>query len=84
MATSGNEWQRVVQRVATSGKTSDNELQRVTTSDNEWQRVTTTDKGLQRVVQRVTTNVNEWPFQLIFLFFQMKEEYTTKHGKENF
>ena len=44
----------------------------------------TSDKEWQRVVQRVTTNVNKWPFQLIFLFFQIKEEYTTKHPKENF
>ena len=73
MATSDNEWQQVVQRVTTSG-----------TSDNEWQRVTTSDKEWQRVVQRMTTNVNEWPFQLIFLFFQIKEEPTTKYPKENF
>ena len=68
------EWQRVVQLVTTSG----------TTSDKEWQGVTTSHKEWQRVVQRVTTNVNEWPFQLIFLFFQIKEEPTTKHPKENF
>ena len=29
----------MVQRVTTSGKTRDNEWQRVTTNDNEWQRV---------------------------------------------
>ena len=47
-----NEWQRVVQRVTTSG-TSDNEWQRMTTSgttsDNEWQPVTSTDEKWQRV-----------------------------------
>ena len=36
---SDNERQRVVQQVKTSGTTSDNECQRVTTNDNEWQRV---------------------------------------------
>ena len=60
------EWQRVVQRVTTSGTTSDNEWQRVTTSgttnDNEWQRVT------------ISAN---------FSFFQIREEPTTKHRKEN-
>ena len=40
MTTSDNEWQRVVQRMATSGATSDNEWERVATNDNEWQRVT--------------------------------------------
>ena len=35
MTTSGNEWQRVVQRVTLS----DNEWQRVTTNDTEWQQV---------------------------------------------
>ena len=38
----------------------------------------------QRVVQRVTTNDKEWSFQLFFFFFQIKEEPTTKHPKENF
>ena len=57
----------------TSGASSDNEWY------NEW----------QRVVQRVTTsgsgttNDNEWLFPLIFLFFQIREEPTTKHSKEN-
>ena len=69
MTTSDNEWQRVVQRVTTSGTVSGNEWQRVTTSDNEWQSVTTSDKEWQRVVPRVTTHVNEWSFQLFFLFF---------------
>ena len=69
-----DEWYIEWQRVTKSG----------TTRDNKWQRVTTNDKKWQRVAQRVTTNANEWPFQLIFLFFQIKEEYTTKHPKENF
>ena len=79
MTKSDNEWHRVVQRVITSGTTSDNEWKRKTTSDNEWQRVTTRDNQWQRIVQRVTMNDNEWPFRLIFLFFQIKEE----HPKEN-
>ena len=54
-----------------------------TTSDNEWQWATTSDKEWQGVVQRVTTNFNEWPFRLIFLFFQIRGEPTTKHPKEN-
>ena len=52
-----NKWQRVVQWVTTSGTTSDNEWQRVTTSV---QRVTTNDNEGQRVVQRMTTSDNEW------------------------
>ena len=54
MTMSGNEWQRVVQRVTTSGITSDNDWQRMSKSDNEW--------------QRVTTNDNEWLFWPIFIF----------------
>ena len=27
---------------------------------------------------------NRWPFQLFFFFFQIKEEPTTKHPRENF
>ena len=52
MTTSDNEWQRVVQRVITSGSTNDNEWQQVTISAN-------------------------------FSFFQIREEATTKHPKEN-
>ena len=62
----------------------------MTTSDNEWQRVvqrvTTNDNEWQRVVQRVTTNDNEWQRVTIsanFSFFQIREEATTKHPKEN-
>ena len=52
MTTSDNEWQRVVQRVITSGSMNDNEWQQVTISAN-------------------------------FSFFQIREEATTKHPKEN-
>ena len=47
-----------------------------TTSDNEWQPVTTSG----------TTNDNEWQRVTIsasFSFFQIREEATTKHPKEN-
>ena len=51
-------WQRVVQRVATSGTTSDNEWKRVTTNDNEWYN------EWQRVIASSTTSrttsENEW------------------------
>ena len=43
----------------------------MTTSDNKWQRVTTSDKEWQRVT-----------ISAIF-FFQVREEPTTKHPKEN-
>ena len=57
----------------------------MTTSDNEWQRVTKSDKERQRVEQRVTTNVNEWPFQLIFFFlFKSKRSLPLSTLKENF
>ena len=39
----------------------------------EWQRVTTSG----------TTSDSERPFRPIFLFFQIREESTTKHPKEN-
>ena len=59
-----NEWQRVVQRVTTSGTTSDNEWQLVTTNDNEWynewQRVTRSGTTSDYEWQRVTTSDNEW------------------------
>ena len=32
----------------------------------------------------MTTSDNEWLFRLIFLFFRIREEPTTKHPKENF
>ena len=31
----------------------------------------------------MTTSDNEWPFQLIFLFFQIRQNPTTKQIKEN-
>ena len=50
-----NEWQRVVQRVATSGITSDNEWQRMTTSgttsDIEWREVTSGKFGRTSFLQ---------------------------------
>ena len=82
--TNDNEWQRMTTSSTKSDNEWHNEWQWMTTSDSEWQRVTTSDKEWQRVVQRVTTNANEWPFQLIFLFFQIKEKPITKHPKENF
>ena len=48
-------------------------IHRVTTSDSEW----------YNKWQRVTVSDNEWSFQLIFLFFRIKEEPTTKHSKGN-
>ena len=48
MATSDNEWKRVVQRMITRAKERQRVAQRVTTSgtasDNDWQRVTTGNK----------------------------------------
>ena len=51
-----------------------------TTSDNEWQRV------VQRVTTSGETNDNEWQRGTIlanFSFFQIREDATTKHPKEN-
>ena len=74
----------MVHRVATSGTTSG------TTSDNEWQRVTasgiTSENEWQRVTTSGTTNDNEWQRVTIsanFSFFQIRQEPTTKHSKEN-
>ena len=62
--------------MTTRGTTSDNERY------NEWQRAKTSDNESynewQRVVQRVTISAN------CFFFFQIREEPTTKHPKENF
>ena len=71
------EWQRVVQRVTTSGTTSDNEWQRVV------QQVTTNDNVWYNEWQRMKTSDNEWLFRLNFLFFQIRVEPTTKHPQEN-
>ena len=69
---SDNEWQRVVQRMTSSGTTSGIEwynkwqrmIQRVTTSgiasDNEWQRVRKNDNGWQRMTASHKTNEYEW------------------------
>ena len=64
-------------------------VHRVTTSDNEWQTVTTNDKQWQRMTTSGTTSDNECqrvtiPANFSFSFFQIKEEPTTKHPKENF
>ena len=50
------------------------------TSDNEWQRV------VQRVTTSGTNSDNEWQWATIsvnFSFFQIREEPTTNHPKEN-
>ena len=53
MTISDNEWQWVVQRVITSGTTSDYEWQQVTTSNKKWQWVTT---EWQRVIKQMKAN----------------------------
>ena len=67
-----HEWYIAWKRVTTSR----------TTSDNEWQRV------VQRATTSFTTSDNEWQRVTIsanfsFFFFQIREEPTTKHSKEN-
>ena len=47
-------------------------VHRVTTSDNKWKRVRTSDNEWQRA----TISAN-------FTFPQIKEEFNTKHPKEN-
>ena len=51
-------------------------VHRVKTSDNEWQRMTTSGTTSDNEWQRVTISAN-------FSFFQIREEPTTKHPKEN-
>ena len=65
-------------------------LHRVTASGNEWQRlvlrVTTSDNEWYNEWQRLTTIDIEWQRVTIsanFSFFQIREEPTTKHPKEN-
>ena len=63
-------------------------VQRVTTNDNEWykewQQMTKSDNEWQRMTMSGTKNDNEWPFRLIsLLFFQMREDPTTKQPTEN-
>ena len=86
MTTNDNEWQQVVQRVRTSGTKSDNEWQRMTKSDNEWQGITKSNNEWQGMTTSGTTSDNEWQRVTIsanFSFFQIREEPTTKHPKEN-
>ena len=68
------------QRMTTNGTTNDNDWQLVTTSgtanDNEWQWMTTSGTTGENERQRVTISAN-------FYFFQIREESTTKHPKEN-
>ena len=46
--------------MATSGATSDNEWQRVTSYDNEWQRVTISGTTSDKEWKWVTKSDNEW------------------------
>ena len=70
VTTNNKEWQRVIQRVTTSGTTNDNEWQRVvkrvTTNDNEWynewQRVTTSGTTSHKELKWVTKSDNNWPW----------------------
>ena len=54
-------------------------VQRVTVNDNEWQQMTTSGAKADNEWQRMTQRV----FRLIFSFFRLKEEPTTKHPKQN-
>ena len=47
VTTNDNEWQRVVKRLTTIGTTIENEWQRVTKNDIEWQRMTASDKTIE-------------------------------------
>ena len=67
-----NEWQQVTANDNERYSEWQRVVQKVTTNDNEWQWVTTNDSEWQRVV--VSAN---------FPFFQIKEDPTTKHSKEN-
>ena len=65
--------------MTTIGTTSDSEWY------DEWQQMTTSDNDWYKE-WRVTTNDNEWQrgiISAIFFFFQIREEATTKHPKEN-
>ena len=59
-----NQWQRVVQRVTTSGTTSESEWQWMKSSHNEWPRVTTNDNEWynewQRVAQQMKASESKW------------------------
>ena len=52
VATSDNEWLRMVQWVATN----DNKRQQVTANENEWQQIKMNDSKWQRMVQRIKSN----------------------------
>ena len=78
----------------TSGTFNDNEWynewQKMTTSDNEWQRwiqrVTTSGTTSDNEWKRMTMSDKEWQRGTIsanFSFFQIREEPTTKHPKDN-
>ena len=68
--------------MATSGTTSDNEWQRMTTGENEWynewQRVTTCDKEWQLV----TKSDNEWQWVIASESTGTANENGTVHFKE--
>ena len=68
--------------MATSGTTSDNESQRMTTGENEWynewQRVTTCDKEWQLV----TKSDNEWQWVIASESTGTANENGTVHFKE--
>ena len=51
-------------------------MYRVKTSDNEWQRMTASGTTCDNQWQRVAISAN-------FYFFQIRQEPTTKHMKEN-
>ena len=63
MTISDNEWQQVVQRMATSDTTSDNEWyskwQQMTANDNEWQKMAISNSEWQRVIKRMNANESE-------------------------
>ena len=65
-----DKWYIEWQRVTASGTKSDNEWQRVTRNENEW----------YNEWQLMTTSDH---FGWFFFFFQIREEPTNKHPKEN-
>ena len=74
MTTCDNEWQQVVQRMATNDKKWHNEWQRVATNDSESQQITTSEQWMttsgitnykesQRIITSgptMKTNENKW------------------------
>ena len=58
------EWERVVQRVATSGTSSDKEWKWVTKSDNEWQWVTASESS-GTANENGTVHFKEWMIAII-------------------